>query len=35
MTKDKIVSQVSEILSDGARVGTRASKAFSCVVAVA
>lgn len=29
MTKDKIVSQVSEIVSDGARVGTRASKAHS------
>ena len=31
MTKDKIISQVSEILSDGARVGTRASKAHSPV----
>lgn len=31
MTKDKIVSQVSELVSDGASVGTRASKAHSPV----
>lgn len=31
MTKDKILSQVSELVSDGARVGTRASKAHSPV----